>query len=68
MVTCFGYSRGKYKIFEHDPNVLLYFTGPDAEKFEQVDPPAESDPATERVEFSLTVEDCHELGFLPMVH
>lgn len=68
MVTCFGYSGGKYQICEHDPNVLLYFTGPDAEKFQQIDPPAEGDPATECVEFSLTVADCRELGFLPMVH
>ena len=68
MVTCFGYRRGKYQIYEHDPNVLLYFTGPDAERFEQIDPPAQSDPATKCVKFGLTVADCRELGFLPMVH
>jgi len=65
MITCFGCKRGKYQLLEHDPNVLLYFTGPDAGRFEQIVPPAKDDPSTQRVEFSLTVADLREAGFLP---
>jgi hypothetical protein len=65
MITCFGYRRGKYQLFEHDPNVLLHFTGPDAGRFKQIAPPAKGDRATQRVKFSLTVADLQEMGFLP---
>jgi hypothetical protein len=68
MVTCFGYRRRRYQIFESDPNTLLHFTGPDARRFKQINPPAKDAPATQRVEFGLTVADCHQMapGFLPM--
>jgi hypothetical protein len=39
-VTCVGYKNGKYQIKESDPVIELEFTGEDAEKFEQVDVPA----------------------------
>src|SRR5579872_568921 len=55
-VKCFGKKGDRYQIFESDPNVLLVFDGPDADKFQQINPPAANDPNTRQTKFSLTVD------------
>ena len=45
MVQSCGYKNGKYQIFETEPGVKLTFTGPHADKFEQVNVPKKASGA-----------------------
>jgi hypothetical protein len=59
-VFCRGRKDGRYQILESDPHVLLVFEGPDASKFQQINPPPDDDPNTKRVKFSLEVDSLNE--------
>lgn len=61
-IRCVGIEHGKYQIQESDPKIILGFIGPEADKFEQVDPPA----IGELVEFSLPEAFCVRGGLIPL--
>jgi hypothetical protein len=66
-VRCVGYKSGKYQIFDEDPGVRLDFLGPDARRFEQVNPP---NSPRRTVKFVVTVKYllARFPGFLPTVN
>jgi hypothetical protein len=65
-VTCRGKKDGRYQILESDPHVLLVFGGPDADEFQQINPPVATDPETRCLPFELEVGLLNETapGFL----
>jgi len=65
-VRCIGYKKGRYQILDEDPGIALDFQGPDAERFEQVDPPKNP---YRIAPFGVTVKYLLErfAGFLPNV-
>jgi hypothetical protein len=69
-VRCRGMKDRRYQILESDPHVLLVFEGPDASKFQQINPPPDDDPNTKRLKFGLGVDYLNENapGFLAEVN
>jgi len=66
-VQCCGYQNGRYQIFDEDPGIKLDFQGPDADLFDQVNPPTHPHRT---VKFVATVKYLLTRfpGFLPNVN
>ena len=65
-ITWVGYKNGRCQIKESVPGLKLLFTGEDADKFEQADPPADH---IATAEFKVTVGYLRREypGFLPSI-
>lgn len=61
MVTLTETTDGRVLVKEHDPGVILKFSGPDASRFTQVEIPAQG----EVVNFELTIDWLRKEGALP---